>query len=179
MTTGAEVFDRVISRLATKEEEGSLTGAPRSPATVAHGTLVVNLAPAAVAATVRLLRDEFGFDIFLDVTAVDWPGEDPRFEVVWHFYSTRDKVRVRLKARVPESDPTVASLTPLYGSAAFMERECHDMYGIVFEGNADLRPILLYEGFVGHPLRKDYPKEREQPLVPYREQDVLEGRSGP
>ena len=50
-----------------------------------------------------------------------------------------------------------------------MERECHDMYGIVFEGNADLRPILLYEGFVGHPLRKDYPKDREQPLVPYRD----------
>jgi NADH-quinone oxidoreductase subunit C len=50
-----------------------------------------------------------------------------------------------------------------------MERECHDMYGIEFRGNADLRPILLYEGFQGHPLRKDYPKEREQPLVRYRE----------
>jgi NADH-quinone oxidoreductase subunit C len=49
-----------------------------------------------------------------------------------------------------------------------MERECHDMYGIVFRGNPDLRPILLYEGFVGHPLRKDYPKQLEQPLVPYR-----------
>jgi NADH-quinone oxidoreductase subunit C len=49
-----------------------------------------------------------------------------------------------------------------------MERECHDMYGIRFRGNADLRPLLLYEGFVGHPLRKDYPKHKEQPLVPYR-----------
>ena len=65
----------------------------------------------------------------------------------------------------------VDSLTPLYGSAAFMERECHDMYGIVFRGNPDLRPILLYEGFDGHPLRKDYPKEHEQPLVPYRSRD--------
>ena len=70
--------------------------------------------------------------------------------------------------RVPEADPVVDSLTPLYGSAHFMERECHDMYGIVFRGNADLRPILLYEGFEGHPLRKDYPKQHEQPLVPYR-----------
>ena len=102
------------------------------------------------------------------MTAVDWPAQAPRFEVVYHFYSTQHFVRVRLKTRVPEEDPTVDSLVPLYGSARFMERECHDMYGIGFRGNADLRPILLYEGFVGHPLRKDYPKEQEQPLVPYR-----------
>jgi NADH-quinone oxidoreductase subunit C len=70
---------------------------------------------------------------------------------------------------VPEGDPVVDSLVPLYGSAAFMERECHDMYGIRFRGNEDLRPIMLYEGFQGHPLRKDYPKDREQPLVRYRE----------
>ena len=153
---GAEVFDRIAARLAA------------TSTTVSHGILVVNLAPGAVADAVRALRQEFSFDVFLDVTAVDWPGQDPRFEVVWHFYSTSHKVRVRVKTRVPESNPSVPSLTPLYGSAAFMERECHEMYGIGFEGNADLRPLLLYEGFVGHPLRKDYPKEREQPLVPYR-----------
>ena len=102
------------------------------------------------------------------MTAVDWMPQAPRFEVVWHFYSTQHHVRVRLKTRVPEADPVVDSLLPLYGAASFMERECHDMYGIGFRGNADLRPVLLYEGFVGHPLRKDYPKEREQPLVPYR-----------
>jgi NADH-quinone oxidoreductase subunit C len=102
------------------------------------------------------------------VTAVDWLGTTPRFEVVHHFYSSTHKVRVRLKTRVGEDDPSVDSLVPLYGSAGFMERECHDMYGIRFRGNDDLRPILLYEGFVGHPLRKDYPKTREQPLVPYR-----------
>ena len=73
-----------------------------------------------------------------------------------------------LKMRVPESAPVVPTLRGLYGSAGYMERECHDMYGIVFEGNDDLRPILLYEGFEGHPLRKDYPKQLEQPLVPYR-----------
>jgi NADH-quinone oxidoreductase subunit C len=157
---GAEVFDRVKSRLAANEGDGC----------VSHGILVVNLAPSAVADAVRALKSEFGFDVFLDVTAVDWPADALRFEVVWHFYSTRHLVRVRLKTRVPEAQPVVASLTALYGSAAFMERECHDMYGIVFEGNADLRPILLYEGFVGHPLRKDYPKEREQPIVPYRGQ---------
>jgi NADH-quinone oxidoreductase subunit C len=172
---GAEVFDRIIDRLATKEEEATSAPLARSSA-VSHGILVVSLAPSAVTDAVRVLKLEFAFDIFLDVTAIDWPGQDPRFEVVWHFYSTSHKVRVRLKARVPEANPAVASLTPLYGSAAFMERECHDMYGIVFEGNADLRPILLYEGFVGHPLRKDYAKDHEQPLVPYR--DLTNERAG-
>jgi NADH-quinone oxidoreductase subunit C len=133
-----------------------------------HGTLVVVLDAANLAAVARQLKTEFAFDLFLDVTAVDWPEQEPRFEVVYHFYSTEHLVRVRLKTRVPEAEPVIDSLEGLYGSAGFMERECHEMYGIAFRGNHDLRPILLYEGFVGHPLRKDYPKEREQPLVPYR-----------
>jgi NADH-quinone oxidoreductase subunit C len=138
------------------------------PATLSHGCLVFQLAPAELVPTVRRLKDGFGYDLFLDVTAVDWPADALRFEVVHHFASSRQPLRVRLKTRVSEADPRVDSLTKLYGAAAFMERECHDMYGIVFRGNHDLRPILLYEGFAGHPLRKDYPKTQEQPLVPYR-----------
>ena len=137
-------------------------------ASVAHGVLVLELAAAEVAGVVTRLKAEFGFDMFLDVTAVDWPGRDPRFDVVYHFYSTQHHVRVRLKTRVTEADPTVETLVPLYGAARYMERECHEMYGIAFRGNKDLRPSLLYEGFVGHPLRKDYPKLQEQPLVDYR-----------
>jgi NADH-quinone oxidoreductase subunit C len=139
-----------------------------SDVSTAHGVLVIALPAASLLEVVQKLRTEFLFDLFLDVTAVDWLGQTPRFEVVHHFYSTHHHVRVRLKTRVTEQDPTVDSLVSLYGSARFMERECHDMYGIAFRGNPDLRPILLYEGFAGHPLRKDYPKEREQPLVPYR-----------
>ena len=135
---------------------------------MARDAFVLRLEPPELLPTVKRLRDEFGFDMFLDVTAVDWMGQVPRFEVVHHFYSSQHHIRVRLKTRVGEDAPVVDSLTLLYGSAAFMERECHDMYGIRFEGNDDLRPILLYEGFVGHPLRKDYPKQQEQPLVPYR-----------
>jgi len=131
--------------------------------------LVLQVAPAAVLETARTLQQHFRFDLFVDVTAVDWLGHEPRFEVVWHFYSTLHRQRVRLKTRVTEAEPVVATLTGLYGAAHIMERECHEMYGIVFAGNPDLRPILLYEGFQGHPLRKDYPKEREQPLVPYRD----------
>jgi len=137
-------------------------------ACVSHRTLVLTVPPECVFDAARRLKAEFAFDLFLDVTAVDWLGQTPRFEVVYHFYSTSHKIRVRLKTRVPETDPVVDSLVALYGAAGFMERECHDMYGIVFRGNPDLRPILLYEGFEGHPLRKDYPKRREQPLFAFR-----------
>jgi NADH-quinone oxidoreductase subunit C len=154
----AAIFDKITERLAPAAGEAS----------VAHGILVLKIARESLVRVVTALRNDFAFDMFLDVTAVDWPAGDPRFEVVWHFYSTVHHVRIRVKARVTAADPAVDSLVPLYGSAAFMERECHEMYGIGFNGNADLRPLLLYEGFTGHPLRKDYPKHREQPLVPYR-----------
>ena len=104
---------------------------------VMHGALVLELDPPALVPTVQRLRDDFGFDLFLDVTAVDWPDAPLRFEVVWHFYSTAHKVRVRIKTRVREKDPTVDTLISLYGSAHYMERECHDMYGIRFRGNPD------------------------------------------
>jgi NADH-quinone oxidoreductase subunit C len=141
---------------------------PEYDVAVARDMVVVHLPPARLLEAVRLLKTDFHFDLFLDVTAVDWLPRQPRFEVVYHFYSTYHFARIRLKTAVGQSDPTVDSLVSLYGSAGYMERECHDMYGIGFRGNPDLRPILLYEGFVGHPLRKDYPKHQEQPLVPYR-----------
>ena len=143
-------------------------GASAQEVTAGERLLALVVPDGAVADTAARLAGDFAFDLLLDVTAVDWPGRVPRFDVVYHFYSTAHHVRIRVKTRVPEAHPVVDTLTHLYGSAHFMERECHDMYGIVFRGNPDLRPILLYEGFVGHPLRKDYPKEREQPLVPYR-----------
>jgi NADH-quinone oxidoreductase subunit C len=87
---------------------------------------------------------------------------------VYHFLCPQHMQRVRLKVEVAEDALSVATLTGLYGSARFMEREVHEMYGVHFAGNDDLRPILLYEGFDGHPLRKDYPMEMEQPIVHYR-----------
>ncbi len=87
----APVFDVVQQHLAPVTGEFSLS----------HGTLVIGFAPAALLDVVRRLKGEFGFDLLLDVTAVDWPGQAPRFEVVYHFYSTTHRVRVRLKTRVP------------------------------------------------------------------------------
>ncbi len=115
-----------------------------------------------------LLKEQFGFDLFLDVTAIDYPEREPRFDLVYHLYSSGQRMRIRLKVQVTEKNPCVMTFTGMYGSARYLEREVHEMYGIEFIGNDDLRPILLYEGFDGHPLRKDYPIDREQPLVAYR-----------
>jgi NADH-quinone oxidoreductase subunit C len=94
-------------------------------------------------------------------------GPHPRFAVVYHLCSTSLFHRLRIKCRVPEDDPSIPSLTPLWTSADWMERETYDMYGIQFTGHPDLRRIYLYEEFTGHPLRKDYHKHHEQPIQPY------------
>ena len=96
-----------------------------------------------------------------------WPGQSTpaRFEVVYHFFSLPLKSRIRVKVPVEESDPMVASLTALWASANWFEREVWDMYGIRFRGHPDLKRILMYEEFVGHPLRKDYPVNKRQPLI--------------
>ena len=119
----------------------------------------------------RRLRDEpaFAFNFLMDVTAVDYLGQQPRFEVVYHLYSLTHNFRTRAKIRVPEADPWVHSLVPLWKAANWLEREVWDMFGIRFLGHPDLRRILLYEEFVGHPLRKDYPVDKRQPLVPERD----------
>ncbi len=114
----------------------------------------------------RALKESeaLGFDLLMDSTVVDWPDDDLRFEVVDHLFSTRHHHRLRVKYRVSEDDPSLPSITPLYGSANWMERESWDMFGVRFDGHPDLRRILLYEEFEGHPLRKDYDKLDEQPL---------------
>jgi NADH-quinone oxidoreductase subunit C len=123
--------------------------------------------PGRILDVLRLLRDDsqLAFDVLSDVTAVDYLPRRPRFEVVYHLYSIPHNWRVRIKAPVEEGDARIASAVPLYASAEWMEREVWDLYGIRFDGHPDLRRLLLYDEFEGHPLRKDYPKERRQPLV--------------
>ncbi|HEX6082001.1 MAG TPA: NADH-quinone oxidoreductase subunit C [Methylomirabilota bacterium] len=119
-----------------------------------------------------LCRDDaaLAFDLLLDVTAVDYlrfPGREdgPRFEVVYHLYSVAHNHRVRLKVPVEQDDPVVPTACGLWPIANWLEREVWDMFGIRFEGHPDLRRLLLYEEFQGHPLRKDYPINRRQPLI--------------
>jgi len=95
----------------------------------------------------------------------------PRFEVCYQLRSSQHRHRIRLKVRVPENDPRVPSLATHYPAFDWQERETYDMYGIRFDGHPDLRRIYLYEEFVGFPLRRDYPKEKRQPLV--RRSDLI------
>jgi NADH-quinone oxidoreductase subunit C len=120
-----------------------------------------------LAPVMRCLRDdpELAFDMLMDLTCVDYLGREPRFEIVYHLYSLTKNHRLRVKAGVAEDAPEIETLCPLWPSANWMEREVWDLYGIRFVGHPDLRRILLYEEFQGHPLRKDYPKERRQPLI--------------
>ena len=132
--------------------------------------------PGRILDVLRLLRDdrELDFSMLSDVCAVDYLPRVPRFEVVYHLYSPARNHRVRIKARVPEADARIPSAVSLYASADWMEREVWDLYGIRFEGHPDLRRILLYDEFEGHPLRKDYPAEKIQPLLEYRDVPNIE-----
>jgi NADH-quinone oxidoreductase subunit C len=138
----------------------------------AQGDDVVILDRAGLRDSFRALRDQLAFDFLSDITAVDyWQKKTPRFEVVYQLVSLTKRRRLRLRVPVPENDPTVESLTPLWPGANFVEREVWDLYGIRFSDHPDLRRILLYDEFQGHPLRKDYPVNLCQPRVPERHVD--------
>ena len=116
------------------------------------------------------LRDGPGeFTMLLDLTCVDYADEEPRFEMVYHLFSLSRNRRLRIKARLGESDLRIASLTSLWKNANWLEREVYDLFGVHFEGHPDLRRLFMYDGFEGHPLRKDYPLRRRQPLIRLKE----------
>jgi NADH-quinone oxidoreductase subunit C len=137
-----------------------------------HGDDTVVVTRETLVEVLRHCRDAapLAFDMLTDLTAVDYlkfPGREdaPRFEVVYHLYSVRHNHRLRVKVRVDEDDAAVPTAVPLWPIANWLEREVWDMFGVRFEGHPDLRRLLLYEEFVGHPLRKDYPINRRQPLI--------------
>ncbi len=110
---------------------------------------------------------EYAFTMLVDLTAVDYlgyEGKETRFEVVYHLFSLKSRERVRIKVPVPEDEPEVDSVTSLWWGANWLEREVFDLFGIRFRGHPNLERLLLWEGFEGHPLRKDYPLREEPPL---------------
>jgi NADH-quinone oxidoreductase subunit C len=132
----------------------------------------VQVAPGKVEDVLRFLRDDPGqrYDMLVDITVVDHVALDGEFHVVYVLRSYEGEPHsLIVKAAVPADDPAISSATGLWKAANWAEREAWDLFGIRFEGHPDLRRILMYEPFEGHPLRKSYPVDRRQPLVEERD----------
>ena len=125
---------------------------------ITHGELTVEVALAEIDSFVEFLKADraCAFSTLVDITGVDWPERERRFDVVYHFLSMYQNHRIRVKVAVREED-VVPSIVGVHASAGWYEREVYDMFGILFSGNPDLRRILTDYGFRGHPLRKDFP----------------------
>jgi NADH-quinone oxidoreductase subunit C len=118
-----------------------------------------------------LMGEPFALTMLLDLTCVDYIGEEMRFEMVYHLFSITNNNRLRIKVRLSEKDPAIDSLTPLWKNANWLEREVYDMFGIHFTGHPYLKRLFMYDGFEGHPLRKDYPLRKRQPMIPMRRKE--------
>jgi NADH-quinone oxidoreductase subunit C len=137
--------------------EGALPGAVCGHA-IANGELTIQARASDIVKVVTFLRDDPGceFISLIDVTAVDWPSREKRFDVVYHFLSPTKNARVRVKIETDETTP-VASIIDVFAGANWYERETYDLYGVLFTGHPDMRRLLTDYGFQGHPLRKDFP----------------------
>jgi NADH-quinone oxidoreductase subunit C len=125
---------------------------------IAYRELTVTAQPADIVAVMRFLRDDVRcqFINLIDVTAIDWPSRELRFDVVYHLLSPKLNLRIRVKAATGEST-SVPSIIEVFPGADWFERETYDLYGVVFTGHPDMRRLLTDYGFEGHPLRKDFP----------------------
>jgi NADH-quinone oxidoreductase subunit C len=139
---------------ALREELGEAIESART----LGGDLTLQVRREAVAEVCAELKDRHGFTCLVDICGVDFPAREPRFEVVYHLCSPAANRRVRLKVATGE-DVAVPSVTGVWRAANWPEREVWDLYGVRFDGHPDLTRILLWEGFDGHPLRKDFPVE--------------------
>ena len=122
----------------------------------AVGELSIDVRREDVADALRILRDEFAYQQLMEIAGVDYPEREERFEVVYHLLSLTKNHRLRVRVSTDEEKP-VPSVTGLWPVAGWLEREIFDMYGVLFEGNPDLRRILTDYGFRGHPQRRDFP----------------------
>ena len=122
-----------------------------------RGEVTVTVRKEDIVAVCRFLKTDMSYNMLTDVTAVDYPESDQRFMMVYNLYSIPNKDRLRVKAPVEESACSIDTLSGLWNSANWLEREVYDLFGINFIGHPDLRRILMTDDWVGHPLRKDYP----------------------
>lgn len=149
---GETGYREITSVLASEVPEAIVSSA------IAHGELNIVTRPENIVALARVLKDDnrLQFVSLIDISGVDYPAREARFEVVYHFLSPRRNERIRVKLSADETTQ-VPSLCGVFAGANWFEREAYDMYGILFTGHPDLRRILTDYGFDGHPLRKDFP----------------------
>lgn len=157
------------------EEKNVLTGLREAltdrvlDASSPFGDDTIVIRPSALREVMDVLRAApYDFTMLLDLTVVDFPDRAERFEIVYHLLSISRNRRIRIKLSVGEANPAVASLTPIWKNADWLEREAFDMFGVTFEGHPYLRRLFMYDGFEGHPLRKDYALRHRQPRLPLR-----------
>ena len=136
----------------------SAVGSALIEARTAYGEVTLVVARERIVEVLTKLRDDpaLQFEVLLDITGVDWPGREERFDVVYHLLSMRQNKRLRVKLTTNEHEP-VPSVIEVFPTANWLERETFDMYGILFSEHPDLRRILTDYGFEGYPLRKDFP----------------------
>ncbi len=138
-------------------------------ASLALGDAVIVIRTQALLEIAAFLKEKpYEFAMLLDLTCVDYPERSERFEMVYHLFSLASNTRLRIKLSVPESAPVVDSLVRFWKNADWLEREVFDMFGVRFEGHPNLQRLFMNEGFIGHPLRKDYPLRHRQPMIPLR-----------
>jgi NADH-quinone oxidoreductase subunit C len=143
-----------------------------------RGETTYTIAPSDLHDIAKFCRDGLSFDYLLDITSIDNFGEDPRFEIVYHLYSMPHGVHLRLKLRVPEELGAVDTISDIWPTANWHEREAYDMMGIKFTGHPDLRRILMWDGYPFFPLRKDFPLEglpSEMPDIAFTKVTPMEG----
>ncbi|MEM7616134.1 MAG: NADH-quinone oxidoreductase subunit C, partial [Pseudomonadota bacterium] len=148
----SEALTELGNMIAVRQEDAIIE------AGVVRGELVATVGTTTIPAFVEYLKGDGAcqFTTLIDITAVDFPDRERRFEVVYHFLSMTQNQRIRVKVAVRE-DEIVPSISQIHPSANWFEREVFDMYGIMFSGHPDLRRLLTDYGFRGHPLRKDFP----------------------
>lgn len=141
-----------------------------------RGDLSFQIAPPALVEVVEFFRNdtELSYNFLDNLTAVDYLGRDPRFEMVYHLLSHKNRHRICLKVGLPDYEPRVSTLTHIWATANYQERETFDMFGIVFEGHPNLQRILMPDDWSGYPLRKDVPLGYEEVAFTINEQQIYE-----
>jgi NADH-quinone oxidoreductase subunit C len=166
--TGPELLDSISQSFGPKLQEK----------TEFRGETTYTILPPDLREVAKFCRDELSFDYLIDITSIDNFGEEPRFAIVYELYSMTLTIHLRLKLRVSEEPGTVDTVSDIWPTANWHEREIFDMMGIKFNGHPDLRRILMWDGYPYFPLRKEFPLEglpSEMPDVAFSEAAPMEG----